>query len=165
MIIKLLVTAAVAIVTNIEDSHENRAINPVPILAQISAQVFITTTLLKTISHIMIVTDLVMINIIKTPPHVHFILLAPIIIQPHLVVHINLTLVRVKAPLAIITHLLDAKKHPIALLLNHVLIDIEADLTRTQGIVQIPITNLLSILLNHQFLIFIILPEQNLNSK
>ena len=46
-------------------------------------------------SHIMIVIDLDIINITKTPPHAHFILLAPISIQPHLVVHLNVFLVLV----------------------------------------------------------------------
>ena len=125
------------IVTIIEDSHENFTINPVLILVQIPAQDIIITTLLKTTLHIMIVIDLDMINITKTP-HVHITLLPPIIIQPQLVVHINLTLVLANAPLAIIIPLLDAIYQHTALLLNLLLIAIEADLTLTQGIIQIP---------------------------
>ena len=80
MIIKLLVTAVVAIVTIIEGSHENLAINPAFKLAQVIAQAITINFLLRTIPHIMIVIDLVMINITKTPPHAHVIILAPIIL-------------------------------------------------------------------------------------
>ena len=44
MTIKLLVTAVVAMVIIIEDSHENLAINPVLTLVQLLAQDFIITT-------------------------------------------------------------------------------------------------------------------------
>ena len=145
MIIKLLAIAVVTMVTIVEDSHEYLAINLALILAQILAQIIIITTLLKTIPHNMSVTDLVLINIIKTPLHVHIILLAPIMIQPHLVVHINHTVVRVNAPLVILTPLLDAIYHPIALRLNRVLIAIGANLTLTQEHIHIPIINLLII--------------------
>ena len=92
MIIKLLVTAFVAIVSVIENSLENLAISPVLIPVQILSQDIIITTVLKTIPHIMIVTHLTLNNITETP-HIHNTLLTPIIIQPHLVVHINLTFV------------------------------------------------------------------------
>ena len=72
-----------------------------------------------------------MINITKTPPHVHITLLAPIIIQPLLLVYINLTLVLAKTPLVIINPLLVAINHITALLRNHVLIAFEADLILT----------------------------------
>ena len=103
MIIKLLVIKIVEKVTIIEVSHESLAINLALMLAQFLVQGNIKATLLKTIPLIMIVIDHVMINIIKTPPHVHINLLAPIIFQPHLIVYINLTFVRVNAPLVIIT--------------------------------------------------------------
>ena len=110
----------------------------------------------------MIVFHLDMITITKTP-HVHCTLLALIIFQPHLVVHIDFTPVLVNAPLAVIIPLSDSINHNTALLLNHVLIAIEADLTLTQGNNQIPNINLLTILLNNQFPIFITLPREKLN--
>ena len=165
MIIKHFVIAFVAIVTILEDSDENLAINPILILAQIHAQDIILTTRLGTNIHITIVIDLGMINKTKTPPHVFSINLALNILQPRLVVHINLTFVLGNAPLAIKTPLLDDINHPIALLVNHLLIDIETDLTRTHEFIQIPITNLLSIALNNQFLIFIIPYQHILNLK
>ena len=112
----------------------------------------------------MVVVDLDMSNITKTP-HVHNTLLALIIIQPHLVFHINLTLVLANAPSAITIPLLDAINHHTALLLNHVPIAIEVDLTLTQGVIQIPNINKLSNLLNNQFAIIITLAQQNLNLK
>ena len=162
MTTKLLVTAVVAAVIIIEGSQENLAIIPVLILVQILAQDIIITTLLKTTLHIMIVIDLDMTNITKTP-HVHIILLALIIIQPQLVVQLNLTLFFVNAPLAITIPLLDAINHHTALLLNHIPIAIEADLTLCQEFIQLSNTNLLSILLNNQFSIVITLPPQEKN--
>ena len=129
-------------ITSIEDSHENLAINPVLILDQILAQDFIINTLLKTTLNFVIVINLAMINI-TTPPHVHITLLALIKFQPHLVVLIKLTLVLAIATLAIQFLLLDAINHHTALLLIHVLFAIEADFTLTQGIIQIPNKNLL----------------------
>ena len=90
----------------------------------------------------MIVIDLDMINITKTP-HVHITHLALIIFRPHFVVfqpiflahiaeHKNLTLVLANAPLAITISLLDAINHHTALLVNHVPIAIEADLLREE---------------------------------
>ena len=76
----------------------------------------------------MIVIALDMTNITNTP-HVHITLLALIIIQPHLVVHLNLNLIPANAPLASAIPLLDPLNT--ALLLNHVPIAIEADLTLT----------------------------------
>ena len=61
--------------------------------------------------------------------------------------------------------LLDLINHHTALLLNHVPIAIEADLTPTRRIIQIPTSSLLSILLNNQFPIFITPPQQNLFLK
>ena len=115
MTIKLLVTAVVAIVIIIEDSHENLAINPVLIPVQILAQDIIITTLVKTSLQIMIVIDLDMIKITKTP-HVHITLLALKLIQPHLVVHIKLTIVLANALLAVTIPLLDPLNHHTALL-------------------------------------------------
>ena len=91
----------------------------------------------------------------------HIILLAPNTIQHHLVVHINLALVLVNGPLAIITPLLDAINHHFFLLLSHVLIAIEIDLSLTQEITLILNINLISIFLNNQLPIFIILPQRN----
>ena len=124
---KRLVTTVVAMVTIIEDSHENFAINTVLILVQVLAQDIIITTLLRTHLHIMIVNCSVLAN----------------------------------APLVITIPLLDAIIHHTALLLNHVTMAIESDLTLTQGFIQIPNVNLISILFNNQFPIFITLPQQN----
>ena len=112
----------------------------------------------------MIIIDLDMINITKTP-HVQITLLALLFFQPHLVININLTLVLANAPLAKTIPLLDAINHHTALLLNPVPIAIEVDLTLSQRFIQIPNINLLSIFLNNQFPIFIILPQQNLLLK
>ena len=165
MRIKFLVIVVVAIVTIIKDSHENLVIYPALTLVQILAQNYIITTHIKTKLQKMIVIDLVMINIIKTPPHVHYTLLALLIIQPHIVVYINLTLVLVNALLLIRIPLLDPINHHVVLLLNHSQIAIEVDLILTQGIIRILNTKLLWTLLNSQLPIFIILPEQNLNLK
>ena len=165
MINNLLVIVVVAEVTIFKDSHENLAINFVLTLVQILAQDIIITTFLKTFQHIMIVIDPVMINITKTPLHDHFTILAPITIQHHLVVHINLNFVLVNASLAIITPPLYAINHHTVLLLNYVLIAIEIDLALTQEITQILNIFLLSIFLNNQLPIFIVLPQQNLNLK
>ena len=99
-------------------------------LVQILAQDSIITFFLRTTLPFMIVIALDMTNITNTP-HVHITLLALIIVQPHLVVHINLTLVLAIAPLAIAIPLLDAINHHTSLLLKHVPIAIEADLTPT----------------------------------
>ena len=138
MTIRLLGIVVVAKLTIIEDSHENLAINPGLILVQIFVQDVTITTLLRTIPDIMIVIDLDMINLTKTPPHAHIIILALILIQPPLVTDINLTFVPMNALLAIRTLLLDAINHHTALLLNHALIATEAAFTLTRGIIQIP---------------------------
>ena len=144
MITKLLVILVVAIVTIIEDSQENLAAVFVLTLAQILVQDNIITTPLNIILHTMIVIDLVIIKNTKTLFHVHIILLASIILQHLLLVHINLTLHLVNAPLAIIIPLSDAINHHSVLLLNYVLITIEVDLTLTQEITQILNINLIS---------------------
>ena len=141
---KFFVTAVVAIVIIIVDSYENLAISPRLILVQILAHNIIITTLLKTTLHIMLVIDLDMTNI-TVIPQLHITLLAHIFIQPHLVVHINLTLVLANAPLGTTIPVLDAIKHHTALLLNNVPIAIEADLTLTQEIIQIPNVYLLNL--------------------
>ena len=89
----------------------------------------------------MIIIDLDMINITKTP-HVQITLLALLFFQPHLVININLTLVLANAPLAKTIPLLDAINHHTALLLNPVPIAIEVDLTLSQRFIQIPKINL-----------------------
>ena len=148
---KLLVTVVVAIVTILEDSHEK----PGLILDQILVQNVIITTLLRTMFLIMIVIDLDMINKTKLLLTLKIVILALILIQPDLVVNINLTLVPVNALLTIKSLVLEAINHHTAVLLNHALIATEAALTITNGIIQMPNINLLSILLNNQIPIFI----------
>ena len=65
MILKLFVIVVEEIVTINETYHKNLAVNLVVTLVQIRAHDVIITTLLKTILHIMILFDPVMIKITK----------------------------------------------------------------------------------------------------
>ena len=78
----------------------------------------------------MIVTDLALINHIENHLHAHFILLVHTTTLYLIVVPINVTLVLEKAPLVIITHLLDDINHHIVHPLHHLLIVIEVDHTQ-----------------------------------
>ena len=89
----------------------------------------------------MIVTDLAIIKVIENLLQEHTVIHAQIIYQYPLIVQINFTLVN--APLVITTPLLDAIYHHIVLLLNHVLIAIDVDLTPIHSPTQALTTNLL----------------------
>ena len=80
----------------------------------------------------MTVIYLVMINTEKYLLQNRFILLAPIIILPPLVVHIDIILVLANALLAIIIPFSEDINPHIVLLLNHVLVTIEVDHTLIQ---------------------------------
>ena len=82
-----------------------------------------------------------MINIIGSLLRKHIILLAQILIQHLLVVHLNFTLVPAYPPLVKTTTHFDAVNHHIFRLLNHVLITIEVDLTLLQSPIQTINTN------------------------
>ena len=136
-ITKFLAIVEVVIEPIIENSLENLDINLVLTPAQTLAQKVIMITPLTTIIQIMIVTNLAMINIIETLLQEPITLLAQVIIQYPLVVHIILTLVLANAPLVGTTPHLDAINNHIVLLLSHVLIATKVDLTLIQTLLKL----------------------------
>ena len=148
-ITKLLVTVVEVIVITNEDSLEILDINLLLIHARILVQNIIIFTPLITFLPTMIVTNLAMANIMKILLHDHIILSAKTIVQRPLVAHINLTIVLANTLLVITTPPLDAIKHHIIFILNHVMTATAVALTLIQNNTNIIKTNPLLTLPNN----------------